>query len=325
METKRCRLVFSALCLALALGVSPVAAQPCEPESEKGKKKCNDTIDNDCDGFVDGEDQDCGGPSDPHGGDGSGSGSALRLIVTVPDLVDDNDNLQNLLNDDGGPYVDAEKVDAEATPEGSIRVSTQFRGKRGREIIVKGECVPVDFGGGIAEIDQCSVLLEVSPTWVVDETGSLTGRIGRLTVNPYVVNCLGPPVEQCRDVFTMDAGEDNAQLMGFRLLDGSSSNMEVASDIGGAFFEPGRCLSLLTAEQRKAFLDHNCTDPEDCNVTIEAFDTDPPDGVNDAWRIDTLALDEFGDPIGVTALICTSGRVLGQINLVLGLDFEVKP
>ena len=247
---------------------------------------------------------------------GTGGGSALPLIVRIDGLEFDN-----VLHDGDEFYVDGEKVHAVANPEGRLVVSTQSRGKRGREMIVKGVCESVQFGrpGDDGDFNLCHELLEVSPTWDVKPDGSLLGSIGRLSVNPYVENCPGPT---CPDVFTMGTGD--AQLMGFRLLDGSSSNMEAASGVSGAFFEPGRCLPLLTRDQSDAFLAHNCPTPSHCNVTVEAFDTDsPPDGVNDKWRIDTL--DEFGDPIEVTALICTSGRVLGQIKLMLGVDFEVKP
>ena len=66
MEKKRWSLIFIGLCLALAFSVSSVEAQcPDNPKKEKGQNKCNDSIDNDCDGLFDGDDPDCGGEEPP--------------------------------------------------------------------------------------------------------------------------------------------------------------------------------------------------------------------------------------------------------------------
>ena len=113
-------------------------------------------------------------------------------------------------------------------------------------------------------------------------------------------------------------GHEATQLMSFKIFGGGGlPTIEAASDIGGATsVDAGRCLSLLTADQRDAFLFDNCTEPSDCNVTITASDTGGDPG-NDAWRIDSP---------GVTALICTFGAVdeepavLGQTTLTFGFD-----
>ncbi len=82
MKPKRISLIFLALCLFFAFSMSPA-----EAENEKGKTKCNDGIDNDGDGLIDGKDSDCFGAFKNDKGT-SGHSKDLPLIVTIDDPGD---------------------------------------------------------------------------------------------------------------------------------------------------------------------------------------------------------------------------------------------
>jgi hypothetical protein len=141
------------------------------------------------------------------------------------------------------------------------------------------------------------------------------------SVRPYKVNCPETPETlqngECPDVFTMP-GDGRPELMNFRLsFGGGEFLIEVASAIGGGgALDPGRCLSLLSEDQRTSFLNQHCReplgDPADCNVSVAASKS-TMGGENDAWRV--VAND-------VTALIClrnnNTSTVLGKATLTFG-------
>ncbi len=305
MAKQNWRLILLAVCLIFAFSTSPA-----EAGGEKGTKKCNDSIDNDDDGKIDGEDEDCFSAFKPDR-DNSGRGNDVPLIVTLDNMPGDN------LVSDGGTCRDDERgVSASAGGQLPPRILVGFNGKGGKDpreltITVMCEEIPAASLGGVA-IDRCAELdTEFGDPLVV------TGRSYLFSVIPYEVNCI-PTIGDCTDVFAMG---ETTRLMSFSLFGGGGvPRIEAASDIGGATsVDAGRCLSLLTAAQRDAFLSENCTtEPSDCNVTITASDTDGDPG-NDAWRIDSL---------GVTALICTFGAVdeepavLGQTTLTFGFNAE---
>ncbi len=256
-------------------------------------------------------------PDHPHGcggedpdRDNSGRGKDVPLIVTLDDVITDN------LMSDGGAYSDDERgVSAFAGGQLPPRIQVGFNGKgrnNPRELTITVECAGIPESG----IDRCDEL-DTNPLVV-------TGRSYIFSVIPYEVNCI--PIEDCTDVFAMG---EATRLMSFKLFGGGGvPTIEAASEIGGATsVDAGRCLSLLTGDQRDAFLTANCTTPSDCNVTIEAFDTDV-DLEHDAWRVDTDP--PPGDPLmpHIVALICTFGAVdeepavLGQTTLTFGFDAE---
>lgn len=294
-----------------------------ENRSETGTNECNDGIDNDGDGFIDGEDSDCFGAFDPDQPKTS-RGKSEPLIVTLDDGVywDGSGWVSENLLSDGNPYVDGEsRVKASAGGQRPHRIQVVFRnhGNNLRRVTVTVQCRPIpesSLGAGDG-INRCIELDDIygSP---------FTITVGyHFAVIPYTVNCPESDTP-CPDVFTMG---ESTQLMSFKLFKGLDPTIEAASDIGGAtVIDPGRCLSLLTTAQRNAFLARNCTNtvdgtvvpaPENCNVTIEALDivdqdgVDGQDGENDSWRIDAD---------GIKAMICADGIVYGQTTLTFGYD-----
>jgi len=286
-----------------------------ENRSETGTTECNDGIDNDNDGFTDGEDSDCFGAFDPDQPKTS-RGKSEPLIVTLDDEPGDN-----LMSDDNGGYVNGQNhVKAAAGGQRPHRIQVVFRnhGNNLRKVTVTVWCQPIpESGAGGDRIDRCGELADI-----YDDPFKLT--VGyHFAVIPYTVNCPESDTP-CPDVFTMG---ESTQLMSFKLFKGLAPTIEAASDIGGAtVIDPGRCLSLLTTAQRNAFLDRNCKNtvdgtvvptPENCNVTIKALDIVDQDGVvgqdgeNDFWEIDAD---------GIKALICADGIVYGQTTLTFGYD-----
>jgi hypothetical protein len=278
-----------------------------ESRSEKGTTECNDGIDNDGDGKIDGEDDDCFGSFKPNR-DGGGRGKDLPLIA----ILDPDGAGNDLQFDVDEPYVHGEKhVKALAGDPRLRRIRVQTGGHGGniREVHVSLQCtaIPPSSVGGTDGIDNCNAL---GTDGVFDFTG---GYI--FSVIPYLVNCPNntpPDTSPCHDVFTMGVGEGGAQLMSFKLFSGVSPTIEAASNIGGSsIVDPGNCLAMLTEAQREAFLmDYCADDPAACNVTVTAADIIDPDGANDDWMI---------DGIGIKALICAVDTlVYGQTTLNIG-------
>jgi len=310
MEPKRIGLIFLALCLFFAFSMSPA-----EAGGERGRTKCNDGDDNDGDGKIDGEDEDCFSSFKPNDDD-SGRAGGLNLIATLDDTSGDN-----LMSDTLGDYVHNEghmKVVAGGQLPSRIGIHFSGGGKDPRELSVENvSCDTV--GGGMG----CHVLENFPRVW-----NQYLGRISVQRANvsleavPYEVCPFG--VGNCPDVFTMAPA--TPELMSFRVLFHEGLLIEIASAIGGATsVDAGRCLSLLTPLQRNAFLSTQCLDSSQCNVTVEAFDDG--DGENDAWTINSL--DELGEVKPAKALICRLGPgdnfVIGQTTLTFGFTAVKKP
>ncbi len=253
--------------------------------------------------------------SEDGGSGGTGGDQDLPLVITIDDGPWDK-----FVSDGGGDYIHGEGH-VRAFASDRIKLFFPGGGKKRRKVTVTVTCeaIPASAEFGAAGIDNCGVL--------EDNFGiPFTFTVGYISsVVPYMVNCPTQIEGECPDVFTMG---QSTQLMSFWLLSGIAPTIEAASEIGG----PGACLSLLTTAQRNAFIANNChddlDDPANCNVTITALHSGP-DGENDVWRIDTN-LDEYGNPIGIKALICSSGNqsleagVIGQTTLTFGFDAEVK-
>jgi len=273
-----------------------------ESRSEKGSTECNDDIDNDGDGKIDGEDDDCFGSFKPEV-DKRGGGKKLPLIVTL----DPNSEDRTLQHDGLKPeYVDREMhVNANALGNQLRRIEVSTGD---REVRINLKCNEIKFSEEANDgIDNCAAI-ETDEGGVFDFTGYYI-----FTVVPYLVNCPNntnpEDTSPCDDVFTMEG----AQFMSFKLFSGVSPMIEAASNIGGStVVDAGNCVSVLTKDQREAFLKDNCTDPAACNVTVTAKDNDQ-DGENDEWMI---------DGIGIKALICSccgkDSEVFGQTTLDIG-------
>ena len=281
-----------------------------ENRSEKGTNECNNGIDDDDDGKIDGEDEDCFGAFKPDQ-DNSGRGKDLPLIAILDphswgnDLQHDDPG-----NDIGQPYVHGQmhvKALAGDPLPPRIMVITGGGGKNIREVHVNLQCdeIPESSEDAGDAIDNCD---ELGEDGVFDFTG---GYIFQTT--PYEVNCPNAPQgpgNPCLDVFSMGTGIGNRQFMSFKMYSGISPTIEAASDIGGAtVVDPGNCLAQMSNAQRNAFITTKCLDPAECNVTVIAEDLVGGDGENDGWMI---------DGVNINALICRDGVVLGQTILNIG-------
>ena len=281
-----------------------------ESRSEKGSTECNDGIDNDGDGKIDGEDDDCFGSFKPEV-DKRGGGKRLPLIVTLDPNSKVEGEIRTLQHDGLGPeYVDGEMgVNANALGNQLRKIAVGTGGEE-RKVRVNLHCteIPESSDGANDGIDNCAAIeTDAGGVFV------FTGQYG-FAVVPYLVNCPNntnpEDTSPCDDVFTMGEG---AQFMSFKLSSGVSPTIEAASNIGGStVVDAGNCVSVLTKDQREAFLKDNCTDPAACNVTVTAEDMDQ-DGENDDWMI---------DGIGIKALICSccgkDSEVFGQTTLDIG-------
>ena len=220
-------------------------------------------------------------------------------LTATFDVVD-GDNLQSDVDDK--PYVhkeDGMKVTAGGALPFRIQVGFLGTGKDPRELDIDVSC------NTVGDINRCAVL--TSGEIDVQRANLFLAAI------PYEV-C---PFDDCPDVFTM--APDIPKLMSFKVAFDGGPLIEIASAIGGATsVDAGRCLSLLTGEERDAFLGAECTSESDCNVTITASNTDS-DPDNDEW---TIVADD------VTALICQVGIgdnfVIGQTTLTFGFDAVKK-
>ena len=130
-----------------------------ESRSEKGTTECNDGLDNDGDGKIDGEDEDCFGSAKPDR-DNTGRGKDLPLIA----ILDPDSAGNNLQNDDGGPYVHGEKhvkaLAGDPLPP-RIRVATGGGGKNIREVHIMLQCTGIpESSEGNDDIDNCEALGE---------------------------------------------------------------------------------------------------------------------------------------------------------------------
>jgi len=227
------------------------------------------------------------------------------------------DNLQSDVANE--PYVhkeDGMKVTAGGALPFRIQVGFLGTGKDPRELDIDVSCnvVPVgnDGDGDPIIIDKCDLLPGEE---IIVQSANLF--LAAIAYEVCPVDLDGG--NGCPDVFTMTPGI--SELMSFKVMFDGGPLIEIASAIGGANSEDaGRCLSLLTADQRDAFLTNNCTDPADCNVSITASDNDSSSDGNVKWEIDA---------VGVTALICQTGPgnnvVIGQTTLTFGFDAEKKP
>lgn len=273
-----------------------------DPNNETGTTACSDGIDNDGDGKIDGEDEDCSGAAKPER-DKNRRGTSIPLVVTLDDHPGDS-----LKSDGDGPYIDGErKVVARAGESlpSRLYVHPQNTGNNYRVTTVRVQCESIpDTGAGDA-IDNCGLL-----AGKFGDPFTFTGGY-IFQVVPYSINCPEAP-NPCDDVFSMGA---STRLFSFNLLSGVAPIIESASDIGGSTaVEAGRCLSLLPTSQREHFVNNVCADPADCNVSVTGSDLDT-DGDSDDWMV---------DGIGITALICDENTVFGQTTLNIGYHARLK-
>jgi len=244
----------------------------------------------------------------------------VPLTATFDDVGGDN-----LQSDESGTYVhkeDGMKVTAGGALPFRIQVGFLGTGKDPRELKIMD--VSCDDVGGTGIINLCNEVLTMDFPSGNQDPGAIEVQRANLflAVIPYEV-C---PFDDCPDVFTMGTDSENSELMSFRVAFDGGLLIEVASDIGGATsVDAGRCLSLLTEDQRTAFLAAECSNPSECNVTVTAFDDGTGGNVSDDEEIDAWNI----DAIGVTALICQLGSgdnfVIGQTTLTFGFDAVKKP
>ena len=227
------------------------------------------------------------------GGGGGGGGNDRSLTVTL-DAIGSSSNVRS----DGA----GDPVDSYSHSEKRVKVllgTAQHRpgfkmtlqsGKNERAVTVDFSC---SIAAGLP--DNCDLLPDVFES-------AATRSDVILNLRPYDVNCPELLHGDCPDVSTMGL---TTQDMSFRLdFFRSPDNLfvEAASAIGGADFpNPGRCLSLLSGDDRDAFLLEQCPSGSEsnCNVSVTAFDlgdiggAGDNDGENDEWDIvanNTVAL-----------------------------------
>lgn len=290
---KKLMLVLGAL---LVIGLTPVAntiAAPSDP----------------CKGKRDERPASCGGEVTPGGEHNS-------LLITLGD--DGSPGGEDQIKGDGSAvYSDSEKtvnagLGGQTQPnKPGFSVSLKKAGRNPRHITTVLTCEKLDESvkGKGDGIDNCGNL----PPSVTDDQMSLGLR-------PYESGCPTPLAGgECPDVFTMGAGP---VLMSFRASYWNHNIfVEVASNIGGdGAPNPGRCLALLSEDQKNNFLGLCNEAKTNCNVGVTALDNGDTssagggDGENDSWSVSA---------INVWALIC--GQLSGSETVygVTTLSFDV--
>ncbi len=247
------------------------------------------------------------------GGDGAGgglSGKGSRIVWTIiagTDLVPDGVG-SVYFHGDGGVRT---RVGGQTQPHGpGIGINLRGTGQEPRTIQVNDNCTNPDVDPGAGEIviggaAGCESLIGLGVFGVQRAHMTLNAR-------PYDVNC--PEGGECLDVFTIEPG--GSAQMGFQIFSDEGIRLDIASDIGGGDApDPGRCLSIMTDEERDAFLAASCSTAADCNVTVTAVGVDS-DNRNNSW--DIVAANDTG-------LICSRGP-LGSfvIGVATGVTFIIE-
>jgi len=236
------------------------------------------------------------------GGGGAGGGSSGQGLDILADLVSG----PTLMPDGQGTYVHNENgvkagTGGETQPNRpGIFIDLRGTGKNPRTITINATCsnpIAMDpLTSQLYMIGNCSEL--------ASDIFDLERAELKLQVRPYEVNC-SPDLlvnGQCPDVFTQ--GENVAQ-MSFRVVYYEQIILEIASDIGGPDSpNPGRCLSILSEEERRAYLHEFCSTLSNCNVAVSPVAMDA-DGRNNAWDIEAL---------NDTGLICST--LSGDIKII---------
>lgn len=239
-------------------------------------------------------------------GDTTPGNESIPLVFTLTDT-------DNLMNDGDDLYVHKEgKVRALAGgPSGrfpSLQLGLLGVGKDPRTLTVFAACTDIPF------IDPPLSNCEDVPDGLL---GVERGHV-YLALRPYAVDCPDPDSDGfCPGIFTMGSGPEH---MSFMVRFDEGLTIEVASNMGGGAPNPGWCLSLLSDDDRHAYLEGACQaadpiDPEECNVTVTA--EGPAGGDNDSWLI-------TGD--AVRALICDppSGTIFGETFISVDLEAITK-
>ena len=275
-----------AAALGLALGLMSAPAAQADPADQKGchtHKSCS-----------------------AGDGDTTPGNESIPLVFTLTDT-------DNLMNDNDDLYVHKEgKVRALAGgPSGrfpSLLLGLLGVGKNPRTLTVAVTCSVIPFIE--ASRSNCDDLPLVGSFG--EFFGEPRGHV-YLALRPYSVDCPDPlPDGFCPGIFTMGSGPEH---MSFMVRFDEGLTIEVASNMGGGAPNPGWCLSLLSHDNRDAYLEGACQaadpiDPEECNVTVTA--EGPAGGDNDSWLI-------TGD--AVRALICDppSGTIFGETFISVDL------
>lgn len=288
--------IAAALGLAVALWATPAAAHHC-----KGQHDHVGCVPDDGDG----------------GGGGDQSGKALKLKVTIEGgdtVLDDDDN---------NVYIDREgavtaNTGGETQPNGpGFGVFLKGNGKNPRMATVANMCI--DDVLLSSDVLGCKALPlnEKKEIMLFIERAAVGWR-----VRPYEVKCPDPDEDGCLDVFEM--AENTTEPMSYRIsFDGAEANfiIEFASAIGGAGGPtPGRCLSLLSDEDRAAFLNEYCPkmpNNEDghrtgCDVLVTAKGKNQ-DGRNNYWSVSGT---------GLTGLICRLGMDSAVYGIYTGANVD---
>ncbi len=272
-------------------------------------------------------------PCDDGGGDTTSGKKSIALIMKFDDMRGDKVQSDDMMT----PYVDKEGAGVSAgersqpNPAAGIDLGLNARGRGGRQLFLNITCDPIVLDGVRYDcVQPVSGKIVFNGLFPDCEAGDNFCSLVA-AVRPYKASCPGEePLLPCPDIFTMP-GDGTTELMSYRLgFGGGAIFIEVASAIGGdGVLDPGRCLSLLTEDQRTDFFEDVClSDINNCNVEVTAFDrgnegpfpgNENPeagagDGENDAWQVVADGAN------GVTALICNrnTSTVLGKATLFFG-------
>ena len=275
--------------LALGLMGAPATAHDCTRHNDPSHKHC-----------------DTGG-----GGGGAGGGGGGGTTPIVADIVSGSALDPDLV---GSMYSDSER-DIKANAGPGIFINLRGTGNDPRTVLVGDEfvefgiaCTNPDLGEGviIGGENGCNFL---------DGLDRQTFGVQRadvfLAARPYAVNC--PEGGECLDVFSLSDG-DSAE-MGFAVVFSEGVRLDIASAVGGFTAKnPGRCLSVMTEAERRAFLATSCDPATNCNVTVTAH-ASVPGGPNDSWNI--VAANDTG-------LICNLFPDVFVIGVATGVTFEIQ-
>ncbi len=243
-------------------------------------------------------------PGCTSGGGGAGGGGGGGTTPIVADIVSGSALDPDLV---GSMYSDSER-DIKANAGPGIFINLRGTGNDPREVTVHVTCDNPTVAEGviIGGVDGCDFL---------DGLDRQTFGVQRadvfLAARPYAVNC--PEGGECLDVFSLSDG-DSAE-MGFAVVFSEGVRLDIASAVGGFTAKnPGRCLSVMTEAERRAFLATSCDPATNCNVTVTAH-ASVPGGPNDSWNI--VAANDTG-------LICNFFPDVFVIGVATGVTFEIQ-
>ena len=258
-------------------------------------------------------------PGCTSGGGGAGGGGGGGTTPIVADIVSGSALDPDLV---GSMYSDSER-DIKANAGPGIFINLRGTGNDPRTVQVNVTCTNPNLSGEIiGGTTGCADFMQDVVDGVRDPVFGVQRPDVSLTARPYAVNC--PEGGECLDAFTMGLGLSESIQMGFAVGFDEGVLLDIASAVGGFTAKnPGRCLSVLTADERTAFLDEFCGgaggDIEDCNVTVAAMGTDS-DGRNNSW--DIVAGDMVtGDDTG---LICNLFPDVFVIGVATGVTFAIQ-